>query len=90
MNFWKKLFPSRILDICYEELTNSQETETKKILKYCELPWDDNCLNFHTNISAVKTTSSMQVRQKMYQGSSEAWKKYEPFLQPLIKGLSYY
>jgi len=88
MDFWKKLFPQKILDVCYEELTNSQENQTKKILKYCELNWDENCLNFHANKSAVKTTSSMQVRQKMYQGSSEAWRKYEAYLQPLIKGLS--
>ena len=88
MEFWKKLFPKKILDVCYEDLTISQELETKKILKYCELDWEVNCLDFHTNNSAVKTTSSMQVRQKMYQGSSEAWRKYEPYLQPLIKGLS--
>tara|TARA_B110000008_G_scaffold187448_1_gene186237 strand:+ start:297 stop:1958 length:1662 start_codon:yes stop_codon:yes gene_type:complete len=89
MDFWKKLFPQKILDVYYEELTNSQENQTKKILKYCELNWDENCLNFHANKTAVKTTSSMQVRQKMYQGSSEAWRKYEAYLQPLIKGLSY-
>jgi hypothetical protein len=47
-------------------------------------------LNFHTNKKAVKTTSAMQVRQKIYQGSSEVWKKYEAYLQPLIKGLNYY
>ena len=88
MEFWKKLFPKKILDVCYEDLTIAQELETKKILKYCELDWEVNCLDFHTNNSAVKTTSSMQVRQKMYQGSSEAWRKYEPYLKPLIKGLS--
>ena len=89
MDFWKKLFPNKIYDVCYEDLTVSQEEETKKILKYCELEWDENCLNFHDNKSAVKTTSSMQVRRQMYQGSSEAWRKYEQYLQPLIKGLSY-
>ena len=89
MDFWNKLYPKKILDICYEDLTIAQEKETKKILKYCELDWDENCLNFHTNKNVVKTTSSMQVRQKMYQGSSEAWREYEVYLQPLIKGLNY-
>jgi hypothetical protein len=51
------------------------------------LQWDKNCLNFHTNERAVRTVSALQVRKKMYQGSSEAWKKYEIFLKPLIKGL---
>lgn len=87
MGFWNKLFPDKILNFCYEDLTKNQEIETRNLLRYCELDWDENCLNFYNNESAVKTTSSMQVKQKMYQGSSDAWKKYESFLQPLIKGL---
>jgi len=87
MSFWHQTFPNKIYDICYEDLTVNQEEETKKLLDFCELEWDDNCLNFHTNRRAVKTTSSLQVRKKMYQGSSEAWKKYESYLQPLIKTL---
>ena len=90
MSFWSNLFPNKIYDICYEDLTTDQEVETRKLLDYCELEWDVNCLNFHTNKKAVKTTSAMQVRQKIYQGSSEVWKKYEAYLQPLIKGLNYY
>ena len=74
-------------DVCYEDLTTNQEQETKKLLEYCELDWDENCLNFHKNKRAVKTASSLQVRDKMYQGSSEAWKKYEAHIQPLIDGL---
>ena len=90
MNFWKDLFPNKIYDVCYEDLTANQEQETRELLKYCELDWDDNCLNFHENKTAVKTTSALQVRQKIYQGSSEVWKEYESYLQPLIKGLGYY
>jgi len=90
MDFWHQLFPDKIYDLCYEDLTTNQEEETRKLLQYCELDWDENCLNFHTNKRAVKTASSLQVRQKMYQGSSEAWKKHESYLQPLIKALSSY
>ena len=89
MGFWDKLFPNKIYNVCYEDLTTDQEMETRNLLKYCDLEWDENCLNFHKNKTAVKTTSSMQVRQKMYQGSSEVWKRYEKYLQPLIKGLGY-
>ena len=89
MDYWHKLYPDQIYDMCYENLTTDQEKETRKLLKYCELEWDENCLNFHKNMTAVKTTSSMQVRKKMYQGSSEVWKKYEAYLQPLLKGLNY-
>ena len=89
MGFWEDLYPNRILDISYEELTTNQEQVTRKILDYCELEWDENCLEFYKNKKAVKTTSSLQVRKKMYQGSSEVWKKYENYLQPLMKGLNY-
>jgi len=90
MDFWHQLYPGKIYDICYEDLTTNQEEETRKLLQYCELDWDENCLNFHTNKRAVKTASSLQVREKMYQGSSEAWKKHEAYLQPLIKALGSY
>jgi len=90
MDFWHQLFPDKIYDICYEDLTTNQEEETRKLLQYCELDWDKNCLNFHKNKRAVKTASALQVREKMYQGSSEAWKKHESYLQPLIKALSSY
>ena len=88
MVFWNKSFQNKIYELCYEDLTTNQEKETRKLLEYSELDWDENCLNFHINKTAVKTTSSMQVRQKMYQGSSEVWKKYEAYLQPLINGLN--
>ena len=90
MIFWHDQFRNKIYDICYEDLTTNQEEETKKLLEYCELDWDDNCLNFHKNKRAVKTTSSLQVREKIYQGSSEAWKKYETQIQPLIDSLKPY
>jgi tetratricopeptide (TPR) repeat protein len=90
MDFWHQLFPGKIYDMCYEDLTINQEEETRKLLQYCNLDWDDNCLSFHKNKRTVKTLSSLQVREKMYQGSSEAWKKYEAHLKPLIKALSTY
>ena len=90
MNFWHEQFPNQIYDVNYELLTTNQEEETRKLLAYCELKWDENCLNFHKNERAVKTASSLQVKEKMYQGSSEAWKKYESHLKPLIHELGYY
>ena len=89
MAFWHELFPNRIYDISYENLTNYQEEETRKLLEYCELEWDEKCLNFHKNKRAVKTASSSQVREKMYQGSSDVWKKYKAQLKPLINSLGY-
>ena len=88
MDFWHELYPNQIYDVGYEDLTTSQEEETRMLLEYCELEWDESCLNFHTNERAVQTASSMQVRKKMYQGSSEVWRQYSAYLGPLIKGLN--
>jgi tetratricopeptide (TPR) repeat protein len=90
MEKWHKLFPNKIYDISYEKLTTNQKTETEKILKFCDLDWYKNCINFHKNTRAVKTASHSQVRRKMYQGSSEVWKQYKSYLQPLIDGLKPY
>ena len=87
MDYWHQIYPNQIYDISYEELTINQEKETKALLKYCNLEWDQNCLNFHQNTRDVNTASAVQVRKKMYQGSSDAWKKYEKFLKPLVKSL---
>ena len=90
MKFWHKKFPGQIYDISYEKLTINQESESKKLVEYCGLGWDKNCLEFYKNSRAVKTASSLQVRQKMYQGSSDAWKKYKSELKPLIDVLKSY
>jgi hypothetical protein len=87
MDFWRARFPDRIYDLDYEALTENQEEETRKLLKYCGLEWEEQCLEFHKTERAVKTASSAQVRRAMYQGSSEAWRKYEAHLQPMIQAL---
>lgn len=89
MLFWRERYPNKIYDLSYEALTENQEEESRKLIEYCGLEWEDQCLSFHKSERAVKTASLMQVRKKIYQGSSEAWKKYEKQLQPLIKGLGF-
>ena len=87
MDYWHNLFPGKIYDISYEDLTSNQEKETRHLLKYCDLDWDENCLNFYTNTRAVKTASAVQVRNKMYQGSSDVWRQYSEHLKPLLDAL---
>lgn len=90
MDFWHELYPNKIYDLDYESLTLDQESETRKLLEYCDLDWDQNCLKFYENNRAVRTPSSSQVRKKMYQGSSVVWKKYSSHIQPLISALEKY
>jgi len=89
MSFWRERYPNSIYDVCYEGLTENQEEETRRLLAFCDLEWEKQCLDFHNTKRAVKTASVVQVRKKMYQGSSDAWRKYEEYMQPLIKGLGY-
>jgi Tfp pilus assembly protein PilF len=89
MVFWSELFPGKIYELDYEKLTENQEEETKKLLAACGLDWQDQCLDFHTTSRSVRTLSMMQVRKKMYKGSSDDWRKYEDRLRPLLQGLGY-
>jgi tetratricopeptide (TPR) repeat protein len=88
MAFWHAKFPGRLYDLNYEALTEHQEDETRKLLEYVGLNWEDQCLEFHRTERAVRTASATQVRQKMYQGSSEEWRKYQKHLQPMVELLS--
>lgn len=88
MALWKKQYPEKIFDLNYEQLTTNQEVETRKLLEYCELEWEANCLEFHKTKRPVHTASTVQVREAMYTGSSESWKKYKDHLATLTEGLN--
>ncbi len=88
MRFWHERFPGRIYELSYEQLTENQEIETRKLLDYCGLDWEDRCLEFEKTERSVKTASAAQIRSRMYQGSSKAWCKFESHLGPLIEGLA--
>ncbi|MBF0381106.1 MAG: tetratricopeptide repeat protein [Magnetococcales bacterium] len=87
MRYWHNLFPGEIYDVHYEKLTEKQEEETRKLLDFCELKWDNNCLNFHKTNRSVSTASNYQVRQKIYTSSVNGWRRFESQLQPLITAL---
>ena len=80
MLFWDKHYPEKIYHLDYEQLTVEQEPETKKLIHYLGIDWEDACLFPEENKRYVKTVSSMQVREKVYKGSSEQWKKFEKYL----------
>lgn len=84
MDHWHQEFPGEIYDISYEALTSDQENETRKLMQYLDLPWEDQVLEFHKNTRAVRTASVGQVREKMYQSSVQSWRHFETGLKPLI------
>ena len=88
MTFWHQVLPGRIYDLEYEVLTDNQERETRKLIDYLGLPWDDSCLSPQDNRRVVGTASNVQVRKKVYQGSSESWKRYQPYLNGALDHFS--
>ena len=88
MDFWDLQYSDKIYHLDYDKLTLEQELETKKLIKYLELDWEDNCLLPHENKRIVRTASQQQVRQKVYSGSSQAWRKFEPYLNGVFDSLT--
>jgi len=81
MRFWNKLIPNFILNIKYEDLIKNTKFEVKKLLDFCDLSWENDCLEFYKNKRPVKTASDTQIRNKIYTTSVNKWKKYESFLE---------
>lgn len=77
MNHWRQTLPAnRFMEVHYEDIVFDQKNQTRRLLNFCDLPWDANCLDFHKNTAPVSTASSVQVRQPLYSGSIGRWKKY--------------
>lgn len=87
MIHWERMFPGRIHHQCYEDLVAHPKQESQKLYDYCELKWAPDVTELNANPSQVRTVSRLQVRDKIYAGSSDDWRKYESFLQPLTRAL---
>ena len=83
MVFWKSLFPNDIYDLKYENLVNNTKDEVKKLLEFCSLEWDDNCLQHHKNKRVIKTISFNQARKPIYNTSLKSYNGYETYLTEL-------
>lgn len=83
LNHWLTVAGDAIHVIQYENLVTDPEPEVRKLLEFCSLPWQDQCLDFHENKQASTTASASQVRQKLYTSSIGKWKDYEEQLEPL-------
>jgi len=87
MTHWHDLLPGKIYDLSYEALVANQEDQTRKLLEFCNLPWEDNCLSFQDTKRTVRTASSSQVRKPIYKSALGRWKKYASHLGPLLQAL---
>jgi tetratricopeptide (TPR) repeat protein len=87
MDHWNEVLPCKVLDIHYEQMVTDQENQTRRLLEYCGLPWEDQCLRFYETERAINTASSEQVRQPIYKGALNFWRNYESHLGELIETL---
>lgn len=87
MEHWKKVLPLDILEVRYEEMVADNETMSKKLLEFCGLEWDPACLEFQKTERRVKTASTVQIRQPIYNSSVARWCRYEEQLKPLYDSL---
>ena len=88
MQFWLGHYGDRIYNLNYDNLTINQDDETRKLIEYLELEWENDCLSPQHNKRSVRTVSQQQVRQKVYQGSSQQWRKFEPYLNGALDQLT--
>jgi tetratricopeptide (TPR) repeat protein len=84
MDHWDRVLPGRVLTVQYEEVVSNLEAQVRRLLEFCGLPWEDECLRFHESSRAVRTPSAEQVRQPIYDRSVGHWRRYERHLGELV------
>lgn len=89
MDHWRRVLPpGRMLDVRYEDVVADLEGQTRRMLAYCGLDWDERCLDFHNTQRPVFTASSIQVRQPLYRAALDRVQPYRRHLGPLFAELS--
>ena len=88
MQHWDEVLPGKVLRVQYEAVVDDLESQVRRVLDFCDLPFESGCVNFHETKRAVRTASSEQVRQPIYQGSIGTWKRFGVHLDPLSEILA--
>jgi tetratricopeptide (TPR) repeat protein len=87
MAHFDEVLPGRVHRVIYEHMIEDTEGEIRRLLDYCQLPFDERCLRFYENDRAVRTASSEQVRRPIFREGVDHWRNYEPWLGPLKTAL---
>ncbi len=87
MEHWDSVLPGKVHRILYENMIEDTENQIRELLKYCDLEFEENCLNFYKTKRTVRTPSSEQVRQPIYKKGIGQWQNFEPWLGDLKKTL---
>lgn len=87
MDHWDEALPGFVLRVQHEDVVDDLETQVRGILEFCQLPFEEACLEFYKTERSVRTPSSEQVRQPIYRSGLEYWRNYELWLGPLEEAL---
>lgn len=87
MAHFDTVLPGYVHRVIYEDLVENPQQEIRKLLAFCDLPFESACLEFHQTQRPVRTVSSEQVRRPLYRDALERWRHYEPWLGPLQSAL---
>jgi Flp pilus assembly protein TadD len=88
MAHWEQVLPPEaILTVRYEDLVQNLPHHAQRIIAYCGLPWNPDCLKFHENRRIVRTSSLAQVRTPLYRSALHRWRPDNESLRPLLEGL---
>jgi tetratricopeptide (TPR) repeat protein len=87
MDHWKTVLPGRILKVQYEDVVENLESNVRRILDFCDLPFEPTCLEFYKTERGMQTASSEQVRQPIFKEGLAQWRNFEPWLGRLYDQL---
>ena len=83
MDHWDSVIPGKILRVDYQDVVTDLEPQVRRLLDFIGVPFEQGCLDFHTNERAVRTASSEQVRQPIFRSGLDQWENFAPYLDPL-------
>jgi tetratricopeptide (TPR) repeat protein len=87
MDHWDAVLPGKVLQVRYEDLVRDPDTQIRRLLEHCQLPFESACLSFHQTKRSVRTASAEQVRQPIYTSGIGYWRHFERELEPLRHAL---
>jgi tetratricopeptide (TPR) repeat protein len=87
MDHWDAVLPGKVLRVRYEEVVADLESQVRRLLDFCGLPFEQACLDFHQTDRAVRTASSEQVRQPIFTSGVDQWENFSDYLDPLRAAL---
>jgi hypothetical protein len=85
MAHWDNVLPGFVLTVNHEDVVDDLEKQVRRMLDFCDLPFEQSCIDFHKTKRNIKTPSSEQVRQPIYKSATEQWQHFEQYLAPLKK-----